>query len=316
LTYKSGRKSFSTNLVKSLEEQNPGKRLLIIRVDDHVEYYEIEKNKKLDLTFEMDDRLFKRVSISNDTVKGDETITISLESVLTASGETELAPDELSTNQELKKIEETLLKSGVLITGPTTEFEGEVSEVTARESSDSVYAMIRWSDGAASSLVFYANKGVLAREEEVDYEIDFEGSWSWDSSGRLQIDMDKGSQYIFSGATPDKTESAPNKLSTNQELKKVEETLLKSGVLITGPTTEFEGEVSEVTARESSDNVYAMIRWSDGAASSLVFYANKDVLAREEEVDYEIDFEGSWSWTSSNRLQVNMDEGSQYIFGN
>lgn len=212
ITLKAGRKSLTTNLISSLEEQNRGKRLLIIRIDDRVEYYEIEKDKRLDLSFEMDDRLFKRVRIQNDTIKGDETITVSLESVSTAAGEVESNSDALvsddtsSSNKELKKIEETLLNSNVLITGSTTEFEGEVLEVIAREPSNSIYAMIRWSDGGASSLVLYANKDVLAREEEVDYEIDFEGNWSWNSDEHLQIDMDKGSKYIFNSKVAGKVE--------------------------------------------------------------------------------------------------------------
>lgn len=98
LSFNSGGPSLDVGsvLVNSIKEEYEQQRLLIVRIDEEIEYYEIKKNKKFDINIELDDRLFKSVRISNEDSTSD-TIIVELESIpITPAIEEELTERETS----------------------------------------------------------------------------------------------------------------------------------------------------------------------------------------------------------------------------
>jgi hypothetical protein len=66
--------------VQQQEQQHPDKRLLIVKLDDKVFVYKLDK-QKIDITFEEEGRAFKKVRIQHDTNDTESTIVVTLVSI-------------------------------------------------------------------------------------------------------------------------------------------------------------------------------------------------------------------------------------------
>ncbi|MEM7064873.1 MAG: protein kinase [Cyanobacteria bacterium P01_B01_bin.77] len=87
-----------------------------------------------------------------------------------------------------------------------------------------------------------------------------------------------------------------------------------SPVEFSSSKTKVSGKVTEASIRENAEaqnnGVRAKIEWDDNVTSTILFQKNSRVRVWEEGVEYG----GNWSWSSTEILRVDMDQGAQYTF--
>ena len=148
----------------------------------------------------------------------------------------------------------------------------------------------------------------------------------WANSSPSPSPLPSPSQAAPSQATlsPVVTQASDNQNSTvgdqtnNQgtfNAEAISERINKGPILFTSTDgNTFRGQIttSEIRKRVKPEEsgVAAGINWNDGVKSSILFMENARVRVWSENVEYG----GSWSW-NSNKLYVNMDNGSRYQFG-
>jgi hypothetical protein len=100
-----GGATLTTQDIKEIQNTYRGKRILIVRVDNKVTSYEIEKGRKFNVNIKADSRLFKEVNIANEL--SDETESIIVE-IVSAAKETSIAsPVNIPSNSSQEESVET-----------------------------------------------------------------------------------------------------------------------------------------------------------------------------------------------------------------
>ena len=220
LSFSSGGPSLDVGgvLVNSIKEQHAQQRLLIVRIDEEIEYYEIEPDQKFDINIELNDRYFKKVRITNEDADND-TIIVELESVPKEEvseeevseeevSEEEVSEEEVSEEEvsegaiaslsrEVDRVKECIQDRDVSFEGDTAMHRGEVFDISPQSVKNatnfSVAAKIRWEDEVLSGISFQEDYSALVSIEEKEYK----GEWFWNDDNKIEVKMDDGSKQVF-----------------------------------------------------------------------------------------------------------------------
>ena len=105
--------------------------------------------------------------------------------------------NENSDSSSFSQIKSYLESGDVFYKSGSTEVFGKISSTSLRETAvlqnNGVAARILWTDGVNSSILFQENSNVRVWDEDVEYK----GTWFWNSNGTLRVQMEKGAQYTF-----------------------------------------------------------------------------------------------------------------------
>lgn len=114
--------------------------------------------------------------------------------------------------------------------------------------------------------------------------------------------------------TGTKRNSSGNDSSGNDNFESIVRYVSNSPVDFESRSLQISGKVIQANERELQkaydSGVAAKIEWNDGVISTILFLKDSRVRVWDDGLEYE----GQWFGSSSDTLQVRMDEGSRYVF--
>lgn len=128
-------------------------------------------------------------------------------------------------------------------------------------------------------------------------------------TGKAEIKLEDGSTVTVMVTV------GSSRLAASSELKKIKNYIENSFVNFKNKNVQVSGKTSrswiQKTSRFEESGAAARIEWNDGVISTILFLEDSRVRVWVKGVEYG----GEWSWSSSGRLQVQMNQGSHYSFG-